>query len=176
MKISVTQLREIIKENLHALLKEDAKDKETEASIDRQIDGYFVDYEKEAKTTKSEGLDFRLMSRAFFKETLLEAEEEKKDEASKEKLTLDDLDVEVFADNVVPLIDNYDSLLEIRDTISKRAVNFLLENYDEATVQVFKDVMLDQYDISVGKSQISDEEKFQAPPADRALGAGGGAA
>lgn len=179
MKISVTQLRTIIKEGVRDLLKEEAKgkDKETEASVDRQIDKYFSDYEKEAKTTKTEGTDFRFMSRRFFASVLSEAEdEEKKDEPAAEKLTLEDIDIEVFADSVVRLIDNYDSLLEIRDTISKRAVNFLKENYDESAVQMFKDVMSDQYDIEVGRPAVSDNEKFPAPPADRALGSGGGGA
>lgn len=173
MKININQLRTIIHESVKDILSENAKDKELEDSIDRQVDKYLSDYEKEAKTVKKEGTDFRFMSRRFFSQTLIEAEEDKED---KEKLTLEDLDVEIFADSVVRLIDNYDSLLEIRDTLSKRAVNFLLENYDEATVQAFKDIMLEQYDINVGRSQISDSEKFQAPPADRAMGSGGGAA
>lgn len=173
MKIDVKQLRSIIQESVKTILKEEAKGKETEDSIDRQIDKYFSSYEKEAKTTKKEGLDFRFMSRRFFTQVLSEAEDEEKD-AEKEKLTLEDIDIEIFADSVVRLIDNYDSLLEIRDSISKRAVNFLNDNYDPATVQAFKDVLLEQYDISVGKTQVSDYEKFQAPPADRASGAGGG--
>ena len=181
MKISVSQLRSIIQESVSRLLKEEAKNKETEASLDRQIDKYFKDYEKEAKVTKTEGTDFRFMSRRFFSEILSEAEDdEKKDdkaaEETKEKLTQDDIDIEIFADSVVRLIDNYDSLLEIRDTISKRAINFLIENYDEATIQSFKDVLLEQYDIAVGRSQVSDNEKYQAPPADRAMGGGGGGA
>lgn len=176
MKINIDQLRMIIHESVRGILSENVKDKELEDSIDRQVDKYLSDYEKEAKTVKKEGLDFRFMSRRFFTQTLSEAEEDKKDEDSKEKLTLEDLDVEIFADSVVRLIDNYDSLLEIQDTLSKRAVNFLKENYDEATVQAFKDIMLEQYDINIGKSQISDSEKFQAPPADRAMGSGGGAA
>jgi len=176
MKINVKQLRSIIQESVKAILKEEeskSKGEETEDSVDRQIDRYFSSYEKEANSTKKEGLDFRFMSRSFFTQTLSEAEEENKG-ADKEKLSLEDIDVEIFADSVVRLIDNYDSLLEIRDTISKRAVNFLNENYDAATVQAFKDVLLEQYDIAVGKSQVSDNEKFQAPPADRASGSGGG--
>ena len=90
-------------------------------------------------------------------------------------MTIEDLDVAVFADSVVRLIDNYDSLLEVKDTIAKRAIKFLEKNYEPDVADKFKIVLEDEYDIYVGKTPLSDLEKYPAPPADRANGSGGGA-
>jgi hypothetical protein len=99
--------------------------------------------------------------------------EEESDEP--EKLTIDDIDVNSFAAAVARLVDNYDSLLEIRDTITRRAANYLNKAYELDVVQKFKDVMGDQFDLGSEESPVGlSDEKFQAPPANRAMGSGGG--
>jgi len=167
----------IFSEIVKKLLKEaeSAEKPLPEASLDVQVDDYFVQYEKGAKPVKKESIDHWSMTRDF----LLEAEDEdKKDTDKSAKLTEEDLDVEVFASDVVRLVDNYDSLLSIRDTIIRRAINFLSKNYENTVVETFKMTLEDQHDISVDKPKEQDFEKFQAPPADRASGsaAGGGGA
>jgi hypothetical protein len=192
MKISVKQLRTLISENIQHLLSEAEKKAEKEQpedSVDRQIDKYFSEYEKEAKSVKQEGLDFRVMSRNFFS-LMLEAEDdeeaEDKDEESEEgeeegggeepaKLTLEDIDLENFADSVVRLIENYDSLLEIRDTIAKRSMNFLSKNYEPNVANEFKEILETQHDVMIGTTEFDeDADDFPAPPAERAQGGGGG--
>lgn len=173
MKNRSSQHSNILSELVKKLLKEAEKAEKPvpEASVDLQIDEYFSQYEKNAKPTKQESTNYWSMTRDF----LLEAEdEEKKDASSTEKLTEEDLDIEIFASDVVRLIDNYDSLLSIRDTIVRRAINFLSKNYENTVMETFKMTLEDQHDISVDKPKEQDFEKFPAPPADRASGAGGG--
>ena len=163
-----------------------------EDSIDAQIDGYFADFEKEGKNVKAEGKDFR----RFMKRFLLEAEEdeekdkegeeeEKKDEEGEEgekeepkepkKLTVEDINIDSFADGVVRLVDNYDSLLEIRNTIMRRAVNFLGKNYELDVTDAFKESLAERHGLEIGKSKFDEEEDFQPPAADRSGMSPGGA-
>jgi len=178
VKIGVNRLRQIIRENIHTLLVEEKKEEKLQQdSLDVQVDKYFSDYEKESKSLKQEGFDHRSITSGFFRSLLVEEEkeekEEKEDEAKKEKLTSEDISLEDFAMSVVRLIDNYDSLLEVRETVARRAVNFIAKNYDEAAVKEFKLILEESHDISVDKPEefVDDSDKFPAP---RAANAGPG--
>lgn len=177
--VRLSQLRKLISEETRKIIVEvgEKDKKEKDDSLDAQIDKYLINYEAESKSAKNEGKDFRMMVRRF----LIEADEEEKDKdedesEEKEKLTAEDLDIESFMTSVMRLIDNYDSLLEVRGTILKRASNFLLEGYEPDVTQSFKDSVFDVYGIKIGKSKedIKDEEP-QAPAADRAGSSPGGA-
>lgn len=171
-KLNVAGLKKIIQEQLKLLLNEEKMKKEMKDSLDQQVDDLLISYESEAKTKKNEGLDFRMMTRRFLSSPLLEAEEDK----DKKKLTIEDIDVEDFAASVSRMIDNYDSLLEVRNTLARRAINFLIENYEEDVVNEFKNVLEEEHDISIGKTKTElEDEEFEAPFADRAGGSGGGA-
>lgn len=175
MKLSLNDLRKIIRESAREMLREDKKAAEDlDDSLDRQVDKYLSEYEKQSKPIKKESKGFKSLSRDFLNSLLTEAPEDAEKEEEKKKLTLDDLDVAVFADNVSRLIDNYDSLLEVRDTIAKRAIKFLEKNYEPDVSEKFKIVLEDEYDVYVGKTPETDLEKYPAPPADRANGSGGG--
>lgn len=178
-KMNVNTLKKLIKEQIQNLLLEKKEKKELEDSLDQQIDDYFAEYESEAKVKKNEGFNFHSMTRGFLS-ALNEAEEEKesdkKDDESADvakKLTSEDIDVEEFAASVVRLIDNYDSLLEVRNTIARRAINFLTENYEQDVVNEFKIILEDQHDVVIGKSTSEKEDEFQAPPAVRSGGTSG---
>jgi hypothetical protein len=181
-KLDVFKLKKIIQEQVKLVLEQKEK-KEIEDSLDQQVDDLLASYESESRSKKNEGLDFRMMTRRFLSSTtrtLVEAQDEDKKEEEpseeKKKLTIEDIDVEEFASNVARMIENYDSLLEVRNTLARRAVNFLIENYEEDVVNQFKDVLEEVHDIEIGKSKAEiEDENFQAPPADRA-GGGGGAA
>lgn len=179
-QVSVTTglLRKIISEEVKRVILESSEKELKEDSIDLQIDSYFSDYESEAKELKAEGMDFRRLTRKF----LLEAEDDEDKESKKDKnpaeddakkLSAEDIDLENFASSVVRLIDNYDSLLEIKQTIAKRATNFLLKNYDPMAAKEFKEILSDQFDIFVDHPEQADEP-YLAPPADRAQGSSGG--
>ena len=136
-------------------------------SIDRQIDRYLADYESEAKSAKNEGRDWRRTVRR-----IVEADEEGTPE-----LGDSDLDIASFTNSVVRLIENYDSLLEVRNTILRRSANFLGKNYDQSIMNEFLDNLKEDHGIVIGKSpeDVADDE-FQAPPAARAGEGGGGGA
>lgn len=167
-----------------ALLREAADDdkEDGEDSLDAQIDKYLSSYEAEAKNSKNEGLDFRMMTRRW----LLEAEGDEDEgedkegggEEEPEKLTAEDLNVKSFVTDVMRLVDNYDNLLEVRNTILRRTINFLLKGYDKDVADAFKEELLDSYGIEVGKSKSEmDDEEFPAPKAGAAgpMAGGGGA-
>lgn len=166
-KDSLKQLVRILKE-ADEDLKESGED-----SIDDQIDRYFSDYESEAKKSKNEGLDFRMMTRRF----LIEADEDKDDKKTEEEtklLTAEDIDINSFITDVMRLVDNYDSLLEVKNTILRRAVNYLNKSYEQDVSQLFKEQLVDSYGIEIGLSKMDREEEFQAPRAGAAGPASGG--
>jgi len=152
---------------------------EGEDSLDAQIDKYLSQYESEAKSAKNEGLNFRSMTRQFLIKEEGEEEEEAPEEGEEEEapeLTTEDIDVQSFSSSVVRLVDNYDSLLEIRNTILRRAANFLSKNYSQDVVDLFKEELLETHDIEIGKSDLEKEDKFEAPKAGAAGPMGGGGA
>lgn len=177
MKIQLKELKKIIRDSVAHLLEAKKSSKvESEDSLDSQIDSYFAKYEKEATSVKKEGFDFRIMTKNFLLEA--EGDEESKDDKPEDvpaELTVEDINVESFTNSVVRLIDNYDSLLEVRDTVVRRAVNFLSRSYEPSVIETFKEILEEQYDIEVGKNQSEENfSKFPAPPADRASGSAGG--
>ena len=177
---------------------EDVKPESGEDSIDTQIDKYLTSYESEAKVSKNEGLDFRMMSRRF----LIEAEEDEKEEdppaddktatddatdkddtassdeekvEEPEKLKLENIDIGSFVSDVVRLVENYDSLLEVKNTIFRRAYNKLAKSYDQETVDAFNDELLESYGVEIGKTDSEVEDDFEAPKAGFAGPMGGSA-
>lgn len=170
------------------------------ASLDAQVDRYLNEYLAGSKKEEDdeappvdqmEALDWR----DLLKGRLVEAGESDKDEedaddqapgadammGDDERLGLDKISVEDFANDVARLIENYDSLLEIRSTLLRRAREFLEETYDDDVVSAFEATMRDDHAMEAGESKLDiDSDKFTAPPADRAQGSaapgGGGAA
>lgn len=187
-KINSQDLKKIIREQIRSVLVEETVKKELQDSLDQQVDDFLISYESDAKVKKNEGFDFRSMTRSFLSttsRTLLEAEGDEEEEKpadeekpeEKKKLSAEDIDIEEFASSVVRLIDNYDSLLEVRNTLARRALNFLSDNYSPDVVNQFKIVLEDEHDITIGKSKADEEDnEFPAPAAARAGSGGGGAA
>jgi hypothetical protein len=103
-----------------------------------------------------------------------EGEEDEEEEEEPEKLTSEDIDLNAFASKVSRLVDNYESLLEIKNVILRRALKYLDESYDKSALEEFKDILLEEYGLEIGETPKDMEEKFQSPPADRALGGGDG--
>jgi hypothetical protein len=180
IRIGLRELRKILREEI--LLEEENKatDQPGEDSIDMQIDRYFMDFETEARSLKKEGRDWHRTMRRLMEADEDESEDEKEDEGEKEekkpeKGTADDIEIESFVNGIIRLIDNYDSLLEVRNTILRRASNFLNKNYDTEVVDAFHGKLKDDHGMEIGKSR--DEyfsDNFSAPISDRAGGGGGG--
>jgi len=182
---------EALRSTMRGLLREEgemppspSEKEEGSDSIDSQVDRYLAQYESEAKVSKNEGLDFRLMTRRF----LIEAGDEGEDEGGGDekpeepavpeeptKLTLDDLDVESFANSLVRLIENYDSLLEVKSTLARRAMNFIGKSYSPEVVDALKEKLREDHGLVPGESKEDvDNEEFVAPLADRSGGESGG--
>jgi len=170
-------------------------------SLDAQVDRYLSQYESAAKVAEGddmgasvdqmESLDWRDLVKGRLITEAGEDDEPVEDpvpapgmDDDEGKLGLDTLDVESFANDVVRLVENYDSLLEVRSTLIRRARKFLEKNYNDDVVQAFEDTLRDDHGLEAGAS-LGDVEaqKFVAPPAERAAGsaepgpggAGGGA-
>lgn len=183
-KIRIGDLKRLIHE---AVIREEdapaaaAPPEEKDASLDAQVDRYFGQYEAEAKTAKTEGFDFRMMTRRILNEAEDDAEDKGDDAgdagAEPAKMTLEDIDMENFANSVVRLIDNYDSLLEVRSTLMRRAKNFIAKSYGPDVVDAFEKVMREEHGIVPGESKVDvEDEDFPAPAADRAGSGGEGGA
>lgn len=177
-------------------------------SLDSQVDRYLAQYEGDAKKAddgdlgaddqdvsvdQMESIDWRDLCKGV----LFEAGEGDKDDQGPEdaapgaegltgeetdKLGVDKIDVEKFANDVVRLIQNYDSLLEIRSTLLRRATTFLEKTYDDEVMKAFEDTLRDDHGMQAGKDEDElNSDRFPAPNADRAAGsaqagAGGGGA
>lgn len=174
--------------SLKALLLEDdapaqgAAEYENGDSLDAQVDRYLSDYESSSRTAKHEGKDFRML----VKRLMSEADEEGGDDADAEtedtpapepkKPGADAIDIEEFANNVARLIENYDTLLEVRSTMLRRSINFVTKNYDQSVAASFERTMRDKHGVVDGETkQEVDDDMFPAPPADRAGPGGAGA-
>lgn len=158
-------------------------------SIDAQIDKKFIEYEDGAKTSQNEGVDFRAMAyRILFEADEEDSPGEGDDEGGDEdladalgggaegeetepaeRMTVNDVDIYEFASNVARLIDNVENLLEFRDTIMKRSMNFLKKSYDATVLEQYEQIMESQFDIVIGQSDVDKEFEITPPPA---VGAG----
>lgn len=161
-------------------------------SLDAQVDRYFGEYETAAKkadgdvedpsTDQMESIDWRDLVKG---RVLSEAPEDDPPPDAGDaapgaaamtgdddtKPGLDKLDVEKFANDVARLIQNYDSLLEVRSTLLRRAKTFLAKNYSDDVVNGFEDTMRDDHAMEAGtSSEEIDDTRFTSPAADRANG------
>lgn len=150
-----------------------------EDSLDAQIDKYLSSYEEEAKNSKNEGFNYGMIARRFIFEAGededKESDSKKKEEPSEpEKLTGDDLNMESFVTDVMRLVDNYDNLLEIRNTLLRRAANRLAKNYEPDVLAAFKESLLESYGVEIGQTESEKQDEYQAPKAGAAGPMGGG--
>ena len=70
-----------------------------------------------------------------------------------------------YVSDVMRLVDNYESLLEIKNTVLRRAANYLAENYEGDVLQVFKNELLESYGIEIGQTTSEKEDEVQPPKA-----------
>ena len=97
-----------------------------------------------------------------------EVEEEVEEPVGSEDVTVTDaeelpkppLNIDEFTKRVARLAMNYETLLDIRTIIVNRAMNFLVENYDEAHVQEMKEILDSQFDFDLDGSKDIPEPPF----------------
>ena len=142
-----------------------------EDSLDTQVDKFFAEYEGDSRPKIPE-------ARRKRGRVIAEAGDAPPPAGNvPPKLADDKIDISAFTGSVVRLIENYDALLEVRNTILRRAANFLAKGYDTDIVSEFKESLREEHGIVIGKSSrdVSDEE-YAAPPMARSGPDGGGAA
>ena len=146
-------------------------------SLDSQIDDFLMAAEKAAnevaKEDEEEEISAEYVSRLIGIPMLNEQEDEEGEEAAIAEEGPGPLDIEVFAQDVARLTKNYDNLLDVPSTIVNRAINFLLKNYDQATVNQFKEILSINFDIEL-KTMGKVYDEPTRPFAAGALGGGTG--
>lgn len=183
------------KYSLLSLIKEedDSTAHETGASgdsIDSQVDRYLAEYESDSKKVEGsspeqmESIDWRDLVKGVLINEAGQGDKDASDDADDaapgaagltgedtDKLGLDKLDVEKFANDIVRLVENYDSLLEIRSCLIRRAMHFLQKTYSDEVVKAFEDTLRDDHGMEAGtdRGEIN-ADRFPAPAADRASG------
>lgn len=174
--------------NLAKLLREETstaevfKEEKGLDSLDAQVDKYFAQFESEAKNVQKNE------SFAFFKgrkRRLLEAEEENESDSEEkdsksmpDKMGIDSLDPHSFANGVARLIENYDTMLEIKNALVRRSLNYIRKSYKDEVVDEVKMALADEHGLETNRSKFDREaEEFAPPSAQRGSGpgsAGGG--
>lgn len=170
VRLTVKQLREYV--NSIDEGDDSAIQKMDEDSLDSQVDSYLTQYESEAKKTKVEGRDFRsLVKRFLFEEEddvdPLDLGDDSGDKSvpdAPKKKSVDDIDISSYVNSVIRLIENYDSLLEVRSTLARRARNFLADQYDSDVLERFDSIIRKEHGIVPGKTEDDVEREESTPP------------
>lgn len=136
------------------------------ASLDSQVDRQLIGFEKEAsgKGLHAENRDaLRGMTRRFL---LREADDAPKvpadagdDEGGEE------FDPAAFAGMVARLVENFDTVIDVRQTLARRALGFLRRGRKPDEVEAVKAALSEEHGID---TELTDEEReadFTAPPA-----------
>lgn len=161
-------------------------------SIDRQVDRYLANYEQNAQSedpnASANKMEWRQLVRGIvLKEESEEGEnteenEETPDDSADDqqpaepikKLNLDNINVEMFSNDVARLIQNYDNLLEMKKTLLRRAINFISKNYDSQVVKELKRALKENHGLMPDKSKMDHEDEDFAAPFAGEAGPGGG--
>ena len=153
--LSQDDLRKIIREELD---KKDVDAQQGIDSVDAQIDRFFVKHEKNAKVNESsQKLSFLRKSRY----NIAKLNEDTTDDDKDANQSLDDINVETFASDIARLVDNFDSLIETRQVIVRRAVKYLEKSYDKSVISTFKEVLARDYDLEINETQSDSKLNFQ---------------
>jgi hypothetical protein len=173
-------ISKILQENIKFLCEE----KEDQAlsdshneSIDLQVYKKFIEFEKNSQTSDQKFENFFYSSHNY----LFEEEEEKSKESddsesqmSEELMTTQDIDLNQFTSDVVRLIENFSNLIEIRDTVVRRALKFLAGSYDEEVLKLFEETLKEEFGIEEDKTVYDQNYEVQPSRADRAGPSGAG--
>tara|TARA_Y100001937_G_C7065210_1_gene305690 strand:- start:162 stop:788 length:627 start_codon:yes stop_codon:yes gene_type:complete len=174
----------------------DEPDVSSPDSVDTQIDELLLQYEKLSLPTEEEIVQEIVNKRSLrFILEQEEAEEEEEEEvdvevedeegaeedeaAEEEEVGLEaeetkpKLDVVTFATKVARLAEIPEKVLDLKDAIINRAIQYLQTNYDENVAKEFETALMDKFQLAVPEEEV---EKLVASdlPAPPAVGAGPG--
>ena len=176
----------------------DEPDAPSPSSVDEQIDALLLQYEKMSLPSEEEMIREVLNtgSLKFILEQEVEDEEEEETEEvevaaadeeaeeedpdEEEEVAEEDLaaespafDVATFALKVARLAEVPEKVLDLKDTIINRAIQYVSSNYDELVAKEVEQTLMDNYDLALPEEEV---EKVVASdlPAPAAVGAGPG--
>ena len=151
MSLTAKLIRKIILEEMEAQL--DEKLRLPADSVDDQIDALLIKFESESIKTESVT---RSLSALLFEAPEDDDEEgpsavgsEERDQELSAEPIKPPVEIDQFTKKVVRLLENYESLLDIKTVIINRARNYLIENYDEAAADALEDTLDTDYGISL---------------------------
>lgn len=151
MSLTAKLIRKIILEEMEAQL--DEKLRLPADSVDDQIDALLIKFESESIKTESAT---RSLSALLFEAPEDDDEEgpsavgsEERDQELSAEPIKPPVEIDQFTKKVVRLLENYESLLDIKTVIINRARNYLIENYDEAAADALEDTLDTDYGISL---------------------------
>jgi hypothetical protein len=79
-----------------------------------------------------------------------------------------------FASDIANLVDRTDTLLDLKGTIARRAINHVVEKYGPDAADNVKQVLSANFDIEIDSGSDAEDQRNETRPA--AVGAGGGGA
>jgi len=114
-------------------------------TIDDELNSVFVDFEtdalKSAKWSEDNKVDIKSESRSRLVRLLFEEDNQPK------------IDMETFAADVARLIMNYDSLLDMKAIIMKKAQDFILDKHGKEKVDDLLSILELRYDLTLDTSE-----------------------
>jgi len=177
----------------------DEPDAPSPSSVDEQIDALLLQYEKMSLPSEEEMIREVLNAKSL--KFILEQEEEgdeeeeeteevevaaadeeaeeedpnEEEEVAEEDLAVENptFDVATFALKVARLAEVPEKVLDLKDTIINRAIQYVSSNYDELVAKEVEQTLMDNYDLALPEEEV---EKVVASdlPAPAAVGAGPG--
>ncbi len=176
----------------------DEPDAPSPSSVDEQIDALLLQYEKMSLPSEEEMIREVLNtgSLKFILEQEVEDEEEEEteevevaaadeeaeeedpneeEEVAEEDLAVENptFDVATFALKVARLAEVPEKVLDLKDTIINRAIQYVSSNYDDLVAKEVEQTLMDNYELALPEEEV---EKVVASdlPAPAAVGAGPG--
>lgn len=129
-------------------------------SVDRQILRHIMDAERVAvKLGKGQKAMSAMesLNRKSMK-FLLEAEGEEA-ETTEDGEEMPPIDIGTFATEIMRVVKNYDTLLDIPSVIVNRTMEYLTSKYDEKTAESFKQILRDEFDYESSPDTGAESEK-----------------
>lgn len=131
---------------------------DNEESVDRQILRVIMDAERNAvkagrasqAMTPMEAINRRSLKFIF------EAEEGDSDTPP--------LDVGTFAMEIMRVIKNFDTLLDIPTVIINKSRAYIEQKYDKKTAESFMELLQNEYDITLGKGGMEPDSEYEVSP------------